>query len=371
MRTGRLRTARASLLAAALASLVAAGCRDEAAASPGDAAVARSPAPVLAAPSRAAPPPAADDLSVVLARAGSPRRSVQEAALRELVEAGAPARDAARRALASPNVDTRRGAAAALALIADDSCAPEIIEALQRADDLDAPSLILALGRTTAAASGAALVGFIEGPDELRAFRSAAAASAFAGQLDLARLRAATSPERPAHVRQAALIALGGHSQPSDFEFFLAASKDALAPVREASAQGLFASGLATTGDVRRLVVEDDHERVRAAAAKAARALGRAAIVPLAEALRRFRDDDTVPAAIASLAAIREPAAFDALHEFALDDTQTSDERGAAVRGLDAIDHDLALTVLKREAAIFDMDLRVYCDEILATETRR
>ena len=357
-------TGRATVVAAVLAAIFATGCRDEAAALPSAAAVV---VPATRAP-EASPPEA---LAVALVRAGSPKSSVREAALGELDRAGAQARGASLRALRSADIELRRGAANALARIADASCAPEIAAALEHADDIDAPALIDALGRSATGEAGDALVALVETGHELRAMRAAVALRDFNGPLDLARLRSAAAPDRPPFIRQSALFALGGHAERQDHALFHAASLHSTSTLREASARGLFATGLATGEDVRRLLIDDADPTVRESAATAARVLGEAGVGPLRDALGKIPEDDANPLMIASLVAIGGKAAFDCLLEFVLDDSQTSDDRGTAVRGLDAIDHDRAIVTLKREAAIFDIDLRVYCNEILATEVRR
>jgi HEAT repeat protein len=259
-----------------------------------------------------------------------------------------------------------------LARLADASCAADLVAALARADHDETASLVVALGRAGTPEAGAALVAAIEGADAHRGILAARVAADFTGTLDLERLRAAAATDRPTAVRQAALVALGGHAQPKDHALFDAASRDTATTIRACSARGLFAAGGVTADDVRRLVVQDAEEPVRRTAATAAACLPSETMIPaLSEALATLKDDDTVPAAIAALATHHDAAAFDALLEFVRDDTQTNDLRGTAIRALAAVDRPRAVDVLKRESAILDMEVRVYSDEVLAADLKR
>jgi HEAT repeat protein len=107
------------------------------------------------------------------------------------------------------------------------------------------------------------------------------------------------------------------------------------------------------------------------AAASAAALLPSTTIVaPLVEAMSTLKDDGAVPAAIGALATHHDAAAFDALADFVRDDTQENDLRGVAIRALAASDRARAVEFLKRESAVFDVEVRVYSDEILAAVGR-
>jgi HEAT repeat protein len=297
---------------------------------------------------------------------------VREAAQREIEAGGAKVREPALRSLGSADETIRLGAARALARVADGSCAAPLIAALARANDQEARALSQALARTATKEAGDALVAQIEASDERRAFAAATALEDFAGPLDFARLRAAADEGRPARVRQTALMALGAHASPQDRALFLAASNSETIVIRAAAIHGLFAAGGATEDDVRRLLLSDAEEAVRAEAAwRAAILPGAIAIGPLKQALYAFKDDDAVPAAIRALSEHHEPAAYDALQEFVLDDTQPAGLRGAAARGMAAIDRGRTEEFLKRESAVFDSELRVDCDQILASRASR
>jgi HEAT repeat protein len=316
--------------------------------------------------------PARDVVTVRLVRAGSRLASVRAAALAEVDADPAATREAALRALRSDVADLRRGAANALARVADAACTADLAAALARADDDEAAPLGVALGRAGTPEAGAALVAAVDGAHERRSSLAAPVVRDFAGKLDVDRLRAAAAPERPASVRTAALIALGGHAEPRDHDLFLAASRETSPSIRAAAARGLFAAGGATSDDVRRLVVADPEERVRTAAAAAAVVLPTATMLPpLVEAMTTLTDDDAVPAALGALGSHHDAASFDALADFVRDDTQTNDLRGVAIRALAASDRARAVDFLKRESAIFDVEVRVYSDEILAAAGRR
>jgi len=353
------------LVGVAVTALLAAACSDDAPSGRDVDAV-----PRIAAAS--APQPARDAHTVRLVRAGSRLASVREAALAEVDADPAASRDAARRALKSDVADLRRGAANALARVADAACTQDVVAALARADDDEKASLVVALGRAGTPEAGAALVAAVDGADERRSTLAAPVVRDFTGTLDLDRLRAAAASERTPAVRQSALVALGGHAQARDHALFLAASRETSPSIRAAAARGLFAAGGATSDDVRRLVVLDPEERVRTAAATAAEVLPtETMLAPLAEALSTLKDDDAVPAALGALGAHHDAAAFDAIADFVGDDTQTNDLRGVAIRALAASDPARAVQFLKRESAIFDVEVRVYSDEILAAAGRR
>ena len=267
---GTRASALASALAGLMAILLASGCGTEPPgtqeALPNDdpPASAGVPPRVQSAP---AAPSAAELTLQRLVRAGSQLSSVRDAAVSEIEGDAQSMRRPALEALAAPNRILRRGAAAALSRIADSTCVAEISAALERADETDSALLVAALGRTADRAAGETLLRLIEGADEFRAQRASSALAAFGGPVDLVRLRAATAPDRAVHVRRCALAALAGHAGAQDYDLFMAASRDPAPPVRAAAVRGLFASERITEADIRRLVVDDPHEAVRANAA--------------------------------------------------------------------------------------------------------
>jgi len=361
-----MRRGTAGLVAAALAL---------AACSPDDERVAAG-APSAGAPSaktQAARAPATTSyFRRLLLDAGSGKASARDIALDTLVKSGDAARAAAEEAIASDDAYLRRGGARVLERVADASSAPALAAALARPQPLEEDALVRALLRVGTSDAARSLVTVALGDDPRRALLAGAALADAKATLDVAALRAAAAAaDKPFHVREAALLALGGHAEKEDRALFDAASRDTAAPIRGAAVRGLLSIEPVAAEDLRRLLLDDAEPAVRRIAAEeAARVKCADAVAALAKASREF-DEDVATAAVESLAKRREPAAFDALLDAVRDDSHSAHVRGAAARLAAALDRDRTVAMLKNESAIFDLETRVYCDEILRAKESR
>jgi HEAT repeat protein len=351
-----------SALAALFAAFAATACSDPRS---GDA------APTSAAQETRTPAATADEIRRLIAAAGSATSTVREPALAKLASGGDDERKAAEAAIGSDDVALRRGGARALERIAAPESVPALAAALARPSPLEEETLVHTLVFVGTPDAGRALVATALSDDPRRAILAGAALADFAGEFDVSAVRAATAATRAFHVRQAALFALGGHAAPDDRPLFEEASRDAAEPMRAAAVRGLFSLAPVDVADVRRLMLDDAAVMVRQTAAKEALRVHSADVLPCLVAAAAEFDEDVASAAVETLAKRPEPAAFDALLDVVRNDARSAHLRGTAAQRAAFLDRARTVAMLKRESAIFDLETRAYCDEILSPKAGR